>query len=379
VSEHDLFDFAAAISSPRRTGVTKTLFVNEIGGAINDSRYIAASRELGPPTSNPQLTLEGGAPATPSVQGRLDFYAGACPDVLGVPDLSAACVCLAGAARVRTDGGRTTEDHSVILYDGPMTSLNNIERFRERIAAGKLCVGTGITFSDPAVSELAGEVGYDFTWIDMEHGPIDLPIALGHVMAVRGTQTAPFVRVRVNDPDVIKPVLDLAPAGVIVPNVKSAAAARSAVQACRYPPQGTRGYGPRRGQRFGRISQAEYLEQVKDEPIVILQIEHIDAVNCLDDILEVPGIDSICLGPNDLSGSLGKLGQFDDAEVIATVNKVAERVRAAGPMLGVATFYSEENFARWKQVGVQWMSLNVDWGNLASAARNVLDSARQEK
>lgn len=103
-----------------------------------------------------------------------------------------------------------------------MTSINNIQRFRQRIAAGELCVGTGITFCDPSISELMGEVGYDFTWIDMEHGPIDLQIALGHVMALRGTHTAPFVRVRVNDVAVIKRVLDLAPAGIIVPNVKTA-------------------------------------------------------------------------------------------------------------------------------------------------------------
>jgi 2-keto-3-deoxy-L-rhamnonate aldolase RhmA len=257
-----------------------------------------------------------------------------------------------------------------------MTSINNIQRFRQRIAAGELCVGTGITFCDPSVSELMGEVGYDFTWIDMEHGPIDLQIALGHVMAMRGTHTAPFVRVRVNDVDVIKRVLDLAPAGIIVPNVKTADGAQAAVQACRYPPQGVRGYGPRRGQYFGKISQAQYLDEVKDDPLIILQIEHIEAVNNLDAILAVPGIDSICLGPNDLSGSMGKLGQINDPQVCDAIQTVADKVNASDILLGVATFYSADNFARWMRVGVKWISLEVDWGHLFKAGRRVLDSAR---
>ena len=257
-----------------------------------------------------------------------------------------------------------------------MTSINNIDRFRRRIADGELCIGTGITFSDPAVSELAAEVGYDFTWIDMEHGPLDMQTALGHVMAVRGTKTAPFIRVRTNDVDVIKPVLDLAPAGIIVPNVKSPAQAQAAVRACRYPPQGVRGYGPRRGQRFGAIDQQQYLDAMKDEPLVILQIEHIDAVNCLDEILAVPGIDSICLGPNDLSGSMGKLGLIDDPQVAGAIQTVTDKAHAAGVVVGTSTFFREENLARWRKTGVQWINFNVDWGNLYTQSRQVLDAAR---
>ena len=100
--------------------------------------------------------------------------------------------------------------------------MNSIESFRSRIAEGGVCVGTCITFCDPAVSELIAEAGYDFTWIDMEHGPIDIHSALRHVMAVRGTDTAPFIRVPWNDLNVIKPILDLAPAAVIVPQIRTA-------------------------------------------------------------------------------------------------------------------------------------------------------------
>jgi len=256
-----------------------------------------------------------------------------------------------------------------------MNSLNHLERFRAKVAGGEVCLGTGITFSDPAVAELAGEVGYDFVWIDMEHGPFDLQTALGHVMAVRGTGAAPFVRVRCNDANVIKPVLDLAPAGLIVPNILTAQGAAEAVRACRYPPQGTRGYGPRRGQRFGAASQPEYLDAVRDEPLIILQIEHADAVERLDEILAVPGIDSICVGPNDLSGSFGKFGQWQDPQVADAIETIASKTNAAGPMLGVSTFYTEENFARWLDLGVSWINLSVDFANLRKASAEVLAAA----
>ena len=95
-------------------------------------------------------------------------------------------------------------------------TINNVDRFKEKIARGELCVGTTVSFTDPAISELIGDAGYDFTWVDMEHCPIDIHTALGHVMAVRGTGAAPFVRVPSTDPVQIKPILELHPAAIIV-------------------------------------------------------------------------------------------------------------------------------------------------------------------
>ena len=258
-----------------------------------------------------------------------------------------------------------------------MTSVNNIEKIRQRLASGQIAIGTGVTFSDPAISELIAEAGYDFSWIDMEHSSFDLHCVLQHIMAHRGTNTAPFVRVSQNDVNVIKPVLDLAPAGIIVPQVNSGDEAEAVVRACRYPPVGVRGYGPRRGQRFGALSQPEYLQQFADDPIIAIQIEHIDAVNNIDDILAVPGIDILCLGLNDLSGSMGKLGQIDDPEMGAAIDLVARKVGASDRVLGISTFYSAETCARWMQLGVKWINLNGDWGNLFQASQQVLDAARQ--
>ena len=257
--------------------------------------------------------------------------------------------------------------------------MNNVNRFRDQIAAGHICTGTAVTLNDPAVSELLAEAGYDFTWIDTEHAPFDLQGTLGHIMACRGTNTAPFVRVRENDANLIKPVLDLCPAGIIVPNVNSPEAARAAVQACKYPPHGIRGYGPRRGIRYGAQSMSDYLGVADRQTLVILQIEHIDAVNQIDAILAVPGIDSICIGPNDLSGSMGKLGKTTDPELVRAIELVATRTRRAGVTLGVSTGYNAETLPIWIDRGVQWINLNVDWVNLFLYSKSVVDAVRQVK
>ena len=175
-------------------------------------------------------------------------------------------------------------------------TINNVDRFKAKIARGELCVGTSITFTDPAISELIGDAGYDFTWIDMEHCPIDIATALGHVMAVRGTGTAPFIRVPVGDPIIIKPILELHPAAIIAPQIQTVADVERVVAACKYPPVGIRGFGPRRGRRFGGQPYPEYLVDADEQIMVIVQIEHIDAVNALDEILTVEGLDGLCVG-----------------------------------------------------------------------------------
>ena len=160
--------------------------------------------------------------------------------------------------------------------------INNLQKFRNKVASGKICVGTVITFSDYAVSELAADAGFDFTWIDAEHAPHTIESIMGHVSILRGTDCAPFVRVTWNEPGIIKPIIDLAPAGVIIPMVRTGEDMRAAVSACRYPPEGTRGCGLRRAVHYGAKSTRQYFAESANEPLIIAQIEHIDAVHNLD-------------------------------------------------------------------------------------------------
>ncbi len=251
---------------------------------------------------------------------------------------------------------------------GTKMDINNLEKFKEKVASGKTAVGCCITFAEASISEVVADAGADFIWIDMEHGAMVLTDVLGHLMAIRGTDCAPFVRVPWNEHGIIKPVLDLAPAGVIIPMVNSKEIAEAAVAACKYPPRGTRGCGIRRAARYGVRSLDEYLKLAEKDPMVIVQIEHIDAVRNLDAILKVPGVDSVCIGPFDLSASMGKLGQINDPEVAKVLDEVCYKTRKAGVMLGAFG----TDYRLWRGRGVQWTALGSDSGFLFGGVRNAI-------
>lgn len=252
-------------------------------------------------------------------------------------------------------------------------SLNNIELFREKVSARQVCAGCVISLTDPVVSELVAEAGYDFTWIDMEHAPLTTTAALHHIMALRGTQAFPLVRVPWNDQAILKQVRDLEPAGIIIPMIKTAEEAANAVAACKYPPQGMRGIGPKRGTRYGAISFSQYAKEADENCMVILQIEHIDAVRHIDEILDVPGIDSICIGPSDLSASMGKIAQESDPEVVAVIDALAKKVTERGIILGTAS----GDIQGWINRGVNWIAIGSDCGNMASHGRQALVKVKE--
>ena len=255
-------------------------------------------------------------------------------------------------------------------------SINNINRFKEKIQRGELCVGTSITFTDPAISELLGDAGYDFTWIDMEHCPIDINTALQHVMAVRGTHAAPFIRVLSGDPITIKPILELHPAAVIIPQIQTEEDVTQAVAACKYPPTGQRGFGARRGRKFGGIPYPEYLKNADDQIMVIVQIEHINAVKVLDDILAVSGLDGLCLGFNDLAGSMGLSGQVTHPQVIATADEVINKTRQTDKSIGIAMGYDLTTVKPWIDKGIHWISIGSDFNNFYVYSKQVLEALR---
>src|SRR5262249_55093448 len=162
-----------------------------------------------------------------------------------------------------------------------MTRANS---FRDKLRCGELCLGVGITFTDATATEALCNV-FDFVWIDMEHNALSLEAVQAHIMATKGSDTTPLVRVAWHDPVLIKPLLDTGAAGVIAPMVRSAAEARRLVASCRYPPEGIRGFGPRRAAGYGRRGGPEFCREENESVLVIAQIEHIDGVNDLDAIL----------------------------------------------------------------------------------------------
>ena len=244
---------------------------------------------------------------------------------------------------------------------------NNLEKFRKSIEKGKLCKGCVITFTDPAVTEIAAEAGFDFCWIDGEHGILDRSTAMMHIMALKGTDCAPFYRVPSCDHTEIKKVIDLAPAAIIIPMIMNEKDAEYAVAACRYPLQGNRGCGFRRTNLYGNMPLDEYMKISEQEPMVILQIEHIEAVRNLDKILAVPGIGSILVGPYDLSCSMGRPGEWSNPAVRDTIDEVCRKTREAGILLGA---YAETDLSRWiKTRQIQYIGCVNDTGALFNGYR----------
>lgn len=255
--------------------------------------------------------------------------------------------------------------------------MNSAETLRSKWARGQVVVSTAVDFADPAVTELMGEAGVDLVFIDLEHGVLSLHQALAHVMVARGQDLPIVIRVPSYDPVVIKPVLELHPAAIVVPRVTSAEEAATAIAGCKYPPKGTRGYGPMRGTRYGAMTQQEFLKVADDQTMVWIQIEDINAVKNLDAILDTPGIDSIMIGPNDLSGTMGMMGRTTEPEVIQAIGTIIEKCKARGIPIGIGSGFDPQKVQSWIEKGLSWMSLNGDWSNLFTATKSMVDQVRQ--
>ena len=257
--------------------------------------------------------------------------------------------------------------------------MNNLEKFVAKIKTHRICFGAGIWFSDPLISEIFCEIGYDFIWIDTEHATSDNRIVLSHIMATKGTDTAPFVRVSGRESFIVQPVLELGPAAVIFPFINSKEDAVNAIKACRYPPEGKRGFGPIRSNRFYMEEIEQYFQKSKNNPWVILQIEHIDAVKNLDSILEVGGFNSIVIGPHDLSASLGFPGRPRSSEVLKVIETIAGKANKKGIPVGIATAIELDDlpfFESLKSMGINWICMIGDFDTLITKPCQVLEKMR---
>jgi 2-dehydro-3-deoxyglucarate aldolase/4-hydroxy-2-oxoheptanedioate aldolase len=248
--------------------------------------------------------------------------------------------------------------------------------FREKLQSKTLALGTCITFNDPTVTEALTNV-LDFVWIDMEHNPQTLETVQGHLLATKGTPTTPLVRVPWNDPVLIKPVLDIGAAGLIVPLIRTADDARRAVAACLYPPAGIRGYGPRRPSRYGLDGGPAFCKAANESIIVIVQIEHIEAVNNIDEILAVPGLTSVVIGPNDLAGSLGHIGEPRHADVMAAIDVILAAGRKASVPVGLAVGDDPGVLSGWADKGAAWIAISADFHLLLRAAGQSVKMLRE--
>ncbi len=239
--------------------------------------------------------------------------------------------------------------------------------FKALLASGKTAIGTFVQMPSAPVVEVLAQAGFDWLVIDTEHGPVDIESVHAMVRATRGTRAVPLVRIASNLDWLSKRVLDLGALGVMVPGVNNADEARAAVSALRYPPQGRRGYGPTFAALRWDLSAGDYAKQANDAVMAILQIEHADAVARIDEILAVPGIDVALIGPNDLSGSMGLLGQVNHPDVQAAIARVLKAAQKANVAAGIFASTPEE-LNRYVAQGFRAVMLGVDVAFLAAGA-----------
>ena len=254
-------------------------------------------------------------------------------------------------------------------------SHNNVELFKDKLIQNKICIGTGVTLSDPLSAEISAESGNDFIWIEMEHSHLTNNDLIVHIMALRGTSTAAMVRVPWNDPVVIKPIIDMCPAVIVVPMIRNASDALKAVQSCKYPPNGFRSFSPIRNM-YSCDNMGDYLNIADSQTMVFVQIEHIDAINDLDNILKTPGLDGLVLGRNDLSGSVGKLGEYDNPIVKDAINTYFKKCKDSNVFTGCATSYDLSIIDDWYEKGCQFFSIGCDRDFISSMSKDIVNKIR---
>lgn len=205
--------------------------------------------------------------------------------------------------------------------------------FKQKLTRGDLLIGTIITLPSTEIAEIFYLAGFDWLFVDLEHSTLTIRDAQVILQTV-APEIPGVIRVPSNDETWIKRALDVGAAGIIVPQVRTVAEAERAVRLCRYPLEGLRSVGIARAQGYGAKFQ-EYVASANDETAVIIQIEHRDAVENIENILGVPGIDCVFVGPYDLSASMGKTGLTTDPDIQKAISQVKQCADQANIPLGI--------------------------------------------
>ena len=254
-----------------------------------------------------------------------------------------------------------------------MISLHN--PFKERMHNGEVLFGLWAGLGSAYATEVIAGSGFDWILIDSEHSPADLENVLGQLQAIAPYSTSAVVRVPWNDMVTIKRYLDIGAQTVLIPYVQTADEARAAVANTRYPPHGVRGLALNtRANRFGRIPG--YAQSANEEICVVVQIETPLALENLEEIAEVDGVDALFIGPSDLHASMGKRGITSDPEVMDLIDDAIQRITRTGKTAGVFAPI-EENARRWLDKGARVVAVGADIGILSRGSDNLLARFRE--
>jgi 2-keto-3-deoxy-L-rhamnonate aldolase RhmA len=247
--------------------------------------------------------------------------------------------------------------------------------FRARLLRGDRLVGTMITLPSPEVTELMTAVGFDWLFLDGEHTVLEVH-QLQAMLQSAGTTMPCLVRIPAAGIIPIKKALDIGAAGIIVPQVNSAAQAAQIVRLAKYPPAGIRGVGVGRAQGYG-LQLSDYLATANDRVAVIVQAEHIDAVTQIEAIVRVAGVDAVLVGPYDLSASIGQIGVVDHPDVVAAIDRITTACQQVGMPLGIFGI-SAEAVQPYMAKGYSLIVAGLDTMLLGQAAKRLLGQLRAE-
>ena len=247
--------------------------------------------------------------------------------------------------------------------------------FKARLKAGELLYGTLLTFGATEAADLLAGAGFDWLFVDAEHGALDPRDVLLILQTVAG-RTPCLVRVPTLDEAWVKRVLDAGADGIIVPQVSTAEQAERAVSLAHYPPRGTRGLGTARANRYG-LSMAGQLDRAREQVVVVVQAETVEAVRNIEAIARVPDLDAVFVGPFDLSASLGHPGEVDHQKVRAGIARVAHACAGAGVRTGVFAVGAAGLRSRPAE-GFTLLAAGVDSAMLGTAAESLLQDLKRE-
>lgn len=249
---------------------------------------------------------------------------------------------------------------------------------RERALKFELLSGTFLNLGSSLTSEMAGAAGFDWVLLDVEHGAGDQDALKYQIQAVSATPAASIVRIEANDPPRFKRVLDLGASGVMVPYVSTVEEAEQAVASMRYPPRGIRGVAKlNRGSAFG-VEFDEYFSRAHELLTTVVQIETPEAINNIDDIAAVDGVDVLFVGPLDLSVNLGITEQFDHSTFIEACNKVVAAAKKAGKAAGILLL-NDGQVESTVEAGFTFIALGSDGGLVANGMRNLASALNAHK
>ncbi|MGH9162710.1 MAG: HpcH/HpaI aldolase family protein [Vicinamibacteraceae bacterium] len=255
--------------------------------------------------------------------------------------------------------------------------MNEIEQaitFRAKLRNGECRLGAQISLSDPAIVEILGRAGFDWMVVDTEHAAQNIETVKQMLRTAMATSAVLLVRLLRLDPDEIRRYLDIGSPGVLCPFINNGSEAARLVEYCRYPPIGIRGWGARRVAVCG-FDADEYLTTANNAVLCIPIIESAAAIEQIDDIVSVDGIDAVTVGPMDLSMSLGCFRQFDDPLYVAAVETVRSACKRHGKVLGTGC-YSVEHAKECARRGDGLLLIAGDQEYLASESRRCIGEMR---